>query len=486
MQIIITILLYFILLTLYSRWVTGRNANNDTFFRGNRTSPWYMVAFGMIGASISGITFVSVPGMVVNSQMTYLQTCLGFIFGYLAVAFILLPVYYRLNLTTIYSFLEMRLGKEGYKTGAAFFLLSKMTGAAARFYVVCILLQNFVFDALGIPFFITVMVMVLLIWFYTRVGGIKTLVWTDTLQTVCMFSALILILIGVTDALGMSIPEAFRAVFADDHSRIFVFDDATSRQYFWKQFLSGIFIVIVMTGLDQDMMQKNLTCRNLRDAQKDMCTYGLAFVPVNLLFLCLGVMLTMLPQFAGSVGADAASASIAPDDILPTFAMNSGILTSSLFVVGIMAAAFSSADSALTAMTTTFCVDICGRSDDERLRRRSHVGIALVFVVCILLFRLFNSTSLIDAVYIMCSYTYGPLFGLFLYAYIHKDSAIATTHSRRNSIHVPALAIASPLLCFTLNSISTTYFNYTFGYELLMLNGLITYLGLSLIYHRFQ
>lgn len=473
MAIIITIISYFILLTLYSRWVTGRKATNETFFRGNRSSPWYMVAFGMVGASISGITFVSVPGMVVGSDMTYLQTCLGFIFGYIVVAYVLLPIYYRLNLTTIYSFLEQRLGRDAYRTGAAFFLLSKMLGAAARFYVVCILLQTFALDALGIPFAITVCAMVALIWLYTRVGGIKTLVWTDVLQTICMMVALIIIIYNVSDALGMSVGEAFTTVFHDSHSRIFVFDDWASRQNFFKQFLSGIFIVIVMTGLDQDMMQKNLTCKSLRDAQKDMCTYGLAFFPANLLFLCLGVLLMILmANPASQLYAINAESALAPDSILPTFAVNSGILTTVLFTIGIMAAAFSSADSALTALTTTFCVDICRRPSDETLRKRAHMGMSLVFVVCILLFRAFNSTSLIDAVYVMCSYTYGPLLGLFAFAYVYKKEVRGTL----------GIAVASPLLCYALDTLCTTVWNYKFGYELLMLNGMLTFAGLWVSY----
>ncbi|MBQ7717049.1 MAG: hypothetical protein IJT55_06040 [Prevotella sp.] len=259
MTILITILVYFLVLMLFGR-ITSRRANNETFYRANRQSPWYMVAFGMVGASISGVTFVSVPGMVIHSDMTYMQTCLGFILGYFAVAFLLLPIYYKWNLTTIYSYLNQRLGKHSYKTGASFFLLSKMTGASIRFYVVCIILQRFVLDAYGIPFALTVVIMVCLIWLYTRRGGIKTLVWTDTFQTTCMFAALILIIIQLTKAMDMTLPEAVNAIANDAHSRIFVFDDWMSKQYFCKQFLSGIFIVFVMTGLDQDMMQKNLTC----------------------------------------------------------------------------------------------------------------------------------------------------------------------------------------------------------------------------------
>ena len=342
MIIIITILAYFCVLLLFSH-ITARRANsNETFYRANRRSPWYMVAFGMVGASISGITFVSVPGMVMKTDMTYLQMCLGFIVGYFAVGFLLLPIYYRYNLTTIYSYLQQRLGECSYKTGASFFLLSKMTGAAVRFFVVCILLQRFVLDGVGIPFWVTVPVMVMLIWLYTRKGGIKTLVWTDSFQTTCMFAALILIIYQVMAALGMTPSEAVSAIVQDSHSRIFVFDDWVSKQNFWKQFLSGVFVVIVMTGLDQDMMQKNLTCKSLREAQKDVCTYGFAFVPANLLFLSLGVLLMMLAQKQG------VALPSAPDDLLPIFAASGamGTLVVVLFTIGIVAASFSSAASA--------------------------------------------------------------------------------------------------------------------------------------------
>ena len=465
MMILITILVYFALLMLFSR-LTSRRADNDTFYRGNRQSPWYMVAFGMVGASISGVTFVSVPGMVLHSDMTYLQTCLGFILGYVAVAFILLPVYYRMNLTTIYTYLQNRLGRRSYKTGAWFFLLSKMTGAAARFYVVCIILQRFVLDALGIPFALTVVCMVALIWLYTRRGGIKTLVWTDTLQTTCMFTALLLIIWQVVQALGLSPAEAVTAIANDSHSRIFVMDDWVSRQNFWKQFMSGIFIVIVMTGLDQDMMQKNLTCKSLREAQKDMCTYGVAFVPANLLFLSLGVLLTLLAARQGVALPQAG------DELLPMFAASGllGNVVLVLFTLGIVAASFSSADSALTALTTSYCVDIRERKGDEGLRKRAHVGVAVVFAAFILLFRLLNSSSIIDAIYVMCSYTYGPLLGLFAYGLL--------TRQKTNDRYVPYIAVASPLLCFALDWLTSHYMGYKFGYELLMLNGLLTFAGL--------
>ena len=465
MIIIYTLFAYFLILLFISH-VTGRRADNSTFFSGNRRSPWYMVAFGMIGASISGVTFVSVPGMVLTSDMTYIQTCIGFIFGYFAVAFILLPVYYRLRLTTIYSYLDRRLGRQAYRTGAAFFILSKVVGSAVRFYVVCAILQRFVLDALGVPFVVTVVAMVGLIWLYTRRGGIKTLVWTDTFQTLCMFAALILIIYNVARHLGMSMGEAADMVAADSHSRIFVFDDWMTKQNFWKQFLSGIFIVIVMTGLDQDMMQKNLTCKSLREAQKDMCTYGFAFVPANLLFLSLGVLLVALASKEG------VALPTSGDELLPMFAATGqmGMAVVVLFTVGVVASSFSSADSALTALTTSCCVDLWSRPDDEKLRRRVHFDVSVAFVVFILLFRSLNSTSVIDAIYVLCSYTYGPLLGLFAYGLLTRRGVSGSL--------VPWIAVASPVVCFAVDSLSKTAFGYTFGYELLMLNGLLTFAGL--------
>lgn len=464
MIIVLTILVYSAVLFVVSK-LTGGKADNDAFFRGNRRSPWYMVAFGMIGASVSGVSFVSVPGMVGRMDMTYMQTCLGFILGYFIVAFVLLPVYYRLNLTTIYSYLGRRLGRKSYKTGAAFFMLSDLTGVAVKFYVVCIILQRFLFDAYGIPFFITVPLLMLLIWLYTRDGGIKTLVWTDTFQTLCMLGALILITLQVVSALHLDTSSAVAAVVADSHSRIFVFDDWMSTQNFWKQFVSGAFIVVVMTGLNQNMMQKNLTCKTLREARKDMCTYGFAFVPVNLLFLFLGVLLMMLAEQEGlPLPAN-------PDELLPMFAATGRLGTAVLvmFTLGIVAASFSTVDSSLTALTTSYCVDIRGRSDDERLRRRVHLAMAVVFVVFILLFRTLNSTSVIDAVYILCSYTYGPLLGLFAFGLFTRRAV--------NDNAVPYIAVLSPLICLALDYCASTFLGYKFGYEMLLVNGMITFVG---------
>ena len=479
MAIIAVVLAYFAVLLAVSRW-TGRRVTNESFYRADRRSPWYMVAFGMVGASISGVTFVSVPGMVMHSQMTYLQICMGFVLGYVAVAFVLLPLYYRLNLTSIYAYLGRRLGHRSHVTASSFFLLSKMAGASVKFFVVCMILQRFAFDAIGVPFAATVTGLVLLIWLYTRQGGIKTLVWTDSLQTLCLFGALLIIIYKVVTDMGMSAAESVGMVAQSDLSRVFVFDDWMSKQNFWKQFLSGVFIVIVMTGLDQDMMQKNLTCKTLREAQKDMCSYGVAFLPANLLFLSLGVLLVMWYQQQGR------AIPVMADDMLPAYitaAANS--LTSSVqgaashssflevvFTLGIVAASFSSADSALTSMTTIYCVDIAGRAEDEGLRKRVHLAMCVLFVLFIILFRTANSTSLIDAIYIIVSYTYGPLLGMFAYGLFTRRAV--------NDRLVPFVAVVSPLLCYAIDSLTASFTGYRFGYELLMLNGLLTFAGLWL------
>ncbi len=475
MLIVITLVVYLAILILYSRVVTGRGGN-DAFYSANKKSPWYMVAFGMVGASVSGVTFVSVPGMVNTIGMNYMQTCLGFIFGYIVVAFLLLPLFYKLRLSTIYSWLGDRLGTGSCKTGALFFLVSKMMGAAVRFYVVCMILQHYVFDSIHIPFVVTVLLLVAMIWVYTRQGGIKTLVWTDTFQTICMITALCLIIYNVTAALHLDLIGAVQAIAHDSRSQWFEFDDVVSKQYFWKQFLSGIFIVIVMTGLDQDMMQKNLTCKSLRDAQKDMCAYGLAFVPVNLLFLSLGVLLSMLCEQQGMPIP-------AGDQLLPSFAAT-GMLGQSVvvfFTVGILAASFSSADSAITAMTTSWCIDICGSYEDERLRKRSHIMIAAVFIAIILAVNAIGTTSVIDAIYTMCSYTYGPLLGLFVYAACRGRKKDAVRKKETSVAVLAAIGIASSLLCYALNMATSALWHYTFGYELLMVNGLITFIGLSIV-----
>ena len=459
---ILILALYFALLYVVSRAVS-QGSGNSTFFGGNRQSAWQLVAFGMIGASISGISFVSVPGMVINSQMTYLQTCFGFILGYAVVAFVLLPLYYKLQLTSIYSYLGERFGRKSEVTGASFFVLSKLIGAALKFYVVCMILHEFVFEPLGLPFALTVALMVALIWVYTRQGGIRALVFTDVLQTACMLGALLLISFGVLHALNLTPGQAVEAISRHPYSRIFVFDDWMSTQYFWKQFISGAFIVVVMTGLDQDMMQKNLTCRTLRESQKNMCCYGLAFVPVNLLFLSLGVLLTML---AAKLNVPLPENT---DTLLPMFAATGklGFGAQVLFTLGIVSASFSSADSALTSLTTTYCIDIRRQATDERLRRRAHLGICTLFVACILVFRYAQSTSLLDAIYTIVSYTYGPLLGLFAYGLFTRRHVLDGA--------TPYIAVAAPLLCYAIAQTTKAMLGYTFGYELLLLNGGLTF-----------
>ena len=475
LMILAVVILYLLVLFVVSRYAAG-DGSNGTFFRARRGASWYMVAFGMVGASISGITFVSVPGMVLHSGMTYLQTCLGFILGYFVVAFVLLPVYYRLNLTSIYTVLR-DINEEAYKTGAAYFIFSKLLGSAAKFFVPCYILS----EALGTDFFLTMLFLYALIWLYTKRGGIRTLVWTDTVQTLCMLVALALIMHGVYAELGFaSVGDCLAAIAATDYARVFEFSDWDSTTNFFKCFISGIFIVVVMTGLDQDMMQKNLTCRTLRDAQKDMCSYGFAFVPVNAMFLILGIMLAMLCAKTGTPLPERA------DALLPMFAadgrLGSGVLI--FFTIGVIATSFSTVDSALTALTTSFCVDILGMSQseeggkarhDEKVRRRVHLGMTLMLAVCTELFALLGTESLIDTIYRLVGYTYGPLLGLFAYSLIHRKArggflryAVALT------------CVLSPFLCFALDMMVPRLTGYHFGYELLLLNGMITYIGLKI------
>lgn len=469
--ILITILVYFGVLLTISKLTSGKHTDNDAFFRGNRQSPWYIVSFGMIGASLSGVTFVSVPGMVRYIDMTYMQTCIGFFFGYIVIALVLLPLYYRLNLTSIYSYLGQRFGRHSYKTGASFFLLSKMLGAAARLYLVCLILQHYVFAAYGVPFVATAIGTVILIWLYTRRSGIRTIVWTDSLQTFCLLAALALIIYNVMNILDLNLSQTIDTIRNSEHSRIFVFDDWQSKQNFFKQFFSGIFITIVMTGLDQDMMQKNLSCRNLHEAQKNMYCYGISFVPVNLLFLSLGILLLIAaPQLGIELPAKG-------DDILPLFAAEGylGPTVLVLFTIGIIAAAFSSADSALAALTTSFCIDILGtEKQTEQMaaatRRKVHLLICTAFVACILAFEAIGSQSVIDTIYVLASYTYGPLLGLFVFGLFTKK--IPTDR------FVPYVAIASPVVCYLIDWATFTATGYKFGYEMLMLNGLLTFMGL--------
>ena len=478
--ILIVILVYFGVLMLISYLTSRKGSGNDTFFRANKSSKWYVVAVAMIGTSISGVTFVSVPGMVRNLDMTYMQMVFGFFFGYLVIAYVLLPLYYRLNLTTIYGYLDQRYGPKSYKTGAWFFLLSKIVGAAARLYLVAFILQTLVFDAWGVPFVVTVVGIILVIWLYSHKSGIKTIIWTDLLQTILFITALILIVWQIAIRLNLDFGGVVTTIANSPHSRIFVFDDWASTQNFFKQFFSGMFITIVMTGLDQDQMQKNLTIRTLKDAQKNVVSYGMAFAPI--LFLCLGVLLIAFAEQNGILLPEIS------DNIMPVIASEYlGQTVLGIFIVGIVAAAFSSADSALTALTTSFCVDILNMNPisqtkeqeqkDIRTRRIVHVGVSAAFVLIILLIKAIGSDSIITAIYKLASYTYGPLLGLYVFGLYSKVKPLDKW--------VPYVAIAAPVICFVIEIVMKQWYGYQVGYELLLMNGLLTGIGLWVIRSKF-
>jgi len=472
--ILLIIVLYFSMLVLIG-WFTGRKADSESFFIGNRKSPWFIVAIGMLGASLSGVTFVSVPGWVMESQLSYMQMVLGFLVGYAVIAEVLLPLYYRLRLTSIYTYLEKRFGLFSYKTGASFFLLSRTIGASFRLFLVATVLQFTVFDAWNVPFAVTVIITLLLIWLYTFKGGIKTIIWTDTLQTIFMLSAVILTVIYISKSMNLSIGSMIETVRENDLSKIFFFQNFNDERHFLKQFLGGMFITIVMTGLDQDMMQKNLSCRNLRDAKKNIYTYSIAFVPVNLIFLVLGVLLVIYTSFAGMATPDQA------DTLFPLVATRGGLppIVSMFFILGLIAAAYSSADSALTALTTSFTVDILGKGGAEesvlkKVRFRVHIMFSFILMAVIMLFRLINDQSVISALYTVAGYTYGPLLGMYAFG-------LFTRWKVRDRL-LPLVAISSPLICILLNTFSEKLFwGYKFGFELLIVNGLITFLGMLII-----
>lgn len=466
---------YFALLLVISHF-TSKGATNQTFFTANRQSPWFLVAFGMIGASLSGVTFISVPGEVGNSQFAYFQLVLGYILGYSVIALVLMPLYYRLNLVSIYTYLEQRFGFWSYKTGAMFFLLSKIVGASFRLFLAASVLQIAVFNAWNVPFWVTVSITILLIWLYTYRGGIKTIVWTDTLQTAFMLAAVILSIFLIKDELDMSFGGMVEAVQGSSYSKMFFWDWRTGSNFF-KQFFSGAFIAIVMTGLDQDMMQKNLTCRSLKDAQKNMFSFTAVLVVVNLIFLSLGALLYIYADHKG-IGIPAMT-----DDLYPLLALNNFTTTVGvLFVLGIIAAAYSSADSALTGLTTSFCVDILNFKDREehtksRTRIKVHIAFSFVLLLVILIFNAFNDRSVITAVFLAAGYTYGPLLGLYSFGMFTKLEV--------RDKWVPLICIVSPMLSYLINIYSEELLNgYKFGFEILIVNGLLTFIGLLLVTKR--
>lgn len=463
-------------------WLTTRKKETDqtAFFTGARKSPWWVVAIAMIGTSISGVTFISVPGMVEGTQFSYMQMVLGFVTGYFAIAYVLLPLYYRLNLCSIYGYLEQRFGPKAYRTGALFFLLSKFLGCGVRMYLTAVVLQLVLFDGLGIPFWLNVAVTMLVVYLYTFKGGVKTLVWTDMLQTLSLIAAVVLCIFYVCQAMQLDASGLWQTLSESEMSRTWFFDDVNDKRYFWKQFLAGMFTTIAMTGLDQDMMQKNLSCKTLKDAQKNVISYGFGFLPVNLLFLALGVLLYL---YAGKLGLTVEKA----DQLFPAIATGSDVngvpylpmAVGVLFVLGLIAAAFSSAGSAVTALTTSVTIDMLNadKMNDEakllRTRKWVHVVNTIVMGLLIWGFGVIGSGSVINAVYVIASYTYGPLLGMYIFG-------LYTKRSSRDS-WIPYICICSPILCFILSSNSEVWFGgYQIGFELLLINAAFTALGLWL------
>lgn len=460
-------------------------SSNSAYFSGDRKSPWPVVAISMIGTSISGVTFISVPGNVAATSMSYMQMVLGFFVGYLAIAYVLLPIYYRLNSYSIYGYLQDRYGTASRKTGSAFFLLSKFLGAGVRMYLTALALQVILFNRLGIPFGFNVAITMLIVWLYTFRGGVKTLVWVDMVQTLCMVAAVVLSIWFVAKSLGLDFGGLFTTVNDSPMSRIWFFDDPADKKFFWKQFLAGVFTTVAMTGLDQDMMQKNLSCKDLKSAQKNVLSYGFSFLPINLLFLWLGVLLY---QYAASVGLCDASGSLLglkPDELYPTLATGSDPATGArylpltvgaVFVVGLISAAFSSAGSAITALTTSFTIDILRaneyQSDIEltHTRKLVHFCVAVVMGVLIYCFKLIGSGSVINAVYVLASYTYGPLLGLYVFGLFTKMNP--------RDKWIPVICVLSPLICLVLALNAERWFGFQVGYELLLINAAITFAGL--------
>lgn len=466
------ILGYFLLLIAIS-WLTSRNSRSGDFYNANRQSNWYLVAFGMIGASLSGVTFISVPGEVANSNFYYFQVVLGFLVGYFVIARVLLPIYYKLNVVSIYAYLEQRFGFWSYKSGAFFFLISRVIGASFRLFLVSGVLQIAFFDAFNLPFWVSVLTTILLIWLYTFRGGIKTIVWTDTLQTALMLIAVVVSIVFIKDELSWTWTELTNNVLTDTRSTIFNWEWESGRNFF-KQFFAGAFIAIVMTGLDQDMMQKNLTCKNIGEAQKNIFWFCVVLVVVNFLFLSLGVLLYQYAEIS-SIPIPKRT-----DNLFPMLAVNNfstiGTIT---FILGITAAAYSSADSALTALTTSFCVDFLGfkpenYAEKKKLRMGVHFGFSVLLFFVILIFKAINDDSVINSVFTAAGYTYGPLLGMFAFG-------IATKWELKDKF-VPLVCLASPALCYLINLNSEALMNgYKFGFEILILNGIITFLGLLLI-----
>ena len=482
--IILTCFVVYTMLLFLVTWLTSRKASNDTYFRGNRKSPWYVVAYGMIGASLSGVTFMSVPGGVYTGQFTYLPLVLGYILGYLAIAYVLLPLYYKLNLTSIYSYLGERIGNVSERTGSLFFIISRLLGSALRMYLVVFVLYEFMFKNWNIPFWVPALVFIIIILMYTFRGGIKTVIWTDTLQTTFLLLAAVVTLVFILKDLDISFVGLVSQLADSGSTRVFD-TDWHSNKFYLKQILSGAFITITMTGLDQDMMQKNLTCKTLKDAQKNMITFSLSLVVVNLLFLFLGGALLYYAQQTGFALPLNEAGVVVNDKIFPSVAFSLSTFTSVVFVVGLVAAGYSSADGTLTALTTTFYHDFIHLDKSQRyteqqkvrFRKLIHVSFAMLYLLVIIAFKPFHNQSLIDTIFDVAGYTYGPLLGLYAFGLF--------THYKVKDKYVPVVAILSPVICYILKLNSQEWlWGYRFGFEIILLNGLLTCLGLFIIRKR--
>ena len=470
---------YFVVL-LTIAYFTAKDDTNESFFKANRNSPWYLVAFGMVGASLSGVTFISVPGWVESSQFTYFQVVMGYLVGYFVVAYVLLPVYYKNNVTSIYEYLNTRLGQNSHKAGAFFFFVSRVLGAAFRLFLVAIVLQQFIFDALGVPYELTVVLSIVLIWVYTQKGGIKTIVFTDTLQTGLMIAAVILSIIYINQALDWSFSEFLASSELLNYNQVLVTDSLLSRNHFLKSFIGGAFVTICMTGLDQDMMQKNLSCRNLKDAQKNMVIFSFVLVFVTALFMLLGALIYIYAQGQG-IGIPLMDGAPKTDLLFPEIALNGnlGVAVAVTFILGLIAAAYSSADSALTSLTTSFCVDFLGiekrpKADQKKLRKKTHLWMSLMLIIVVIAFKYVLDRNVIDGLLTVAGYTYGPLLGLFAFG-------IFTPYQIKDRyVWVVVLAVLG-LVSILGNIDASSIGGYELGYELLPLNGLLTFLGLILI-----
>lgn len=472
--LVVSILTIYFLALIIISYFTSRGADTTTFFTANRQSPWYLVAFGMIGSSLSGVTFISVPGNVGKIGMGYFQIVLGYLVGYWVIIGILMPLYYRLNLVSIYTYLEQRFDQWSYKTGAFFFLVSRTIGSSLRLYLAATVLHLFLFKEWDVPFFVTVATTIILIWVYTFKGGVKTIVWTDSFQTIFLVTAVCVAVWQIATALDFSFTEMIQAIDEKGYARIFYWDDPNATIFFPKQFLGGAFIAITMTGMDQEIMQKNLTCKNIGEAQKNMFWFSLTLVVVNLLFLVLGALLYIYSQQKGI------SIPATTDELFPQLAFNElGLLVGVFFLLGITASSYASADSALTGLTTSFCIDFLNFKDKQEETKRKqkfivHVGFSLLFLVIILVFREINNRSVIDAVLQVAGYTYGPLLGLFSFGLFTKRQI--------KGAPVLLVCILSPILSYILSTNSIDWFNsYKFGIEILIVNGLFTFLGLWMI-----